>query len=198
MVASDTKALNALLSQVRECRVCAEHLPLGPRPILRASETARVLIVGQAPGTRVHETGIPWNDPSGDRLRAWLDLDQDTFYDDRRIAIIPMGFCYPGRNRNGGDSPPRPECGPLWHPRLLDQLPNIEITLLAGRYAQKFYLKDRCKKTVTETVRAWRDYGPEFVPTPHPSWRSNGWLKRNPWFDEELVPELRTAVHKLL
>lgn len=190
--------LPALLDEARACRMCAEHLPLGPRPMLRAREAARILIVGQAPGTRVHETGVPWNDPSGNRLRAWLDLDRETFYDQNRIAIIPMGLCYPGRDPNGGDRPPRPECGPLWHPRLRERLPEIRLTLLAGRYAQTFYLKDRRKKTVTETVSAWRDYWPEFVPTPHPSWRSNGWLKRNPWFEKELVPELRNAVRRLL
>jgi len=190
--------LNDLLDQVRGCDLCAEHLPLGPRPVLRVSETARILIVGQAPGTRVHDTGIPWNDPSGDRLRKWLNLDRDTFYDHSRIAIIPMGLCYPGRNTHGGDSPPRPECGPHWHPQLRAWLPNLELTVLAGRYAHKYYLKAQVKKTVTETVSAWRDYGPDFMPTPHPSWRVNGWLKCNVWFDDELVPELRRRVHALL
>ncbi len=195
MVARDR--LPELLTEACTCRICAQHLPLGPRPVLRATKTAHLLIVGQAPGTRVHETGIPWNDPSGDRLRAWLNLDRETFYDNARVAIIPMGLCYPGRNPKGGDNPPRPECAPLWHPRLLEQLPGRQLTLLAGRYAQASYLKDRVKKTVTETVRAWRDYWPEFVPTPHPSWRSNGWLKRNPWLEDEVVPELRDAVLKL-
>ncbi|MFQ6017919.1 MAG: uracil-DNA glycosylase family protein, partial [Kiloniellaceae bacterium] len=156
--------LDALLREVRACRVCAAHLPLGPRPVLRARATARLLIVGQAPGTRVHETGIPWNDPSGDRLRAWLDLGRETFYDEARIAIVPMGFCYPGRNPRGGDNPPRPECAPLWHPPLLAALPKIALTLLVGTYAQAFYLGRRRKKTMTETVKAWRDYLPDFLP----------------------------------
>ena len=191
-------ALDTLLAEVRACRICAAHLPLGPRPVVRASATARLLIVGQAPGTKVHETGIPWNDPSGDRLRAWLALDRDTFYDERRIAIIPAGFCYPGRFERGGDKPPRPECAPTWHGRLRALLPKIELTLLVGQYAQAFYLGARRKDSLTETVRNWRAYLPDFLPTPHPSWRSTNWLKRNPWFDDEVVPELRRRVAALL
>lgn len=191
-------ALDTLLAEVRACRICAEHLPLGPRPVLRASATARLLIVGQAPGTKVHETGIPWNDPSGDRLRSWLALDRDRFYDERRIAIIPAGFCYPGRFERGGDKPPRPECAPTWHGRLRALLPQIELTLLVGQYAQAFYLGARRAASLTETVRNWQAYLPDFLPTPHPSWRSTNWLKRNPWFDEEVVPELRRRVAKLV
>ena len=191
-------ALDTLLAEVRACRICAAHLPLGPRPVVRASATARLLIVGQAPGTKVHETGIPWNDPSGDRLRAWLALDRDTFYDERRIAIIPAGFCYPGRFERGGDKPPRPECAPTWHGRLRALLPKIELTLLVGQYAQAFYLGARRKDSLTETVRKWRAHLPDFLPTPHPSWRSTNWLKRNPWFDDEVVPELRRRVAALL
>ncbi|HVO15680.1 MAG TPA: uracil-DNA glycosylase family protein [Alphaproteobacteria bacterium] len=190
--------LDALLAEVRACRICAAHLPLGPRPVLRASPTARLLIVGQAPGTRVHETGIPWNDPSGDRLRQWLALDRDTFYDERRIAIIPAGFCYPGRFERGGDRPPRPECAPTWHGRLRALLPDIELTLLVGQYAQAFYLGERRQGSLTETVRHWRAYLPAFLPTPHPSWRSINWLKRNPWFEAEVVPELRARVAALV
>jgi uracil-DNA glycosylase len=190
--------LDALLAEVRACRICAAHLPLGPRPVVRAGATARLLIVGQAPGTKVHETGIPWNDPSGDRLRQWLALDRDSFYDERRIAIIPAGFCYPGRFERGGDKPPRPECAPHWHGRLRAQLPDIELTLLVGQYAQAFYLGDRRRATLTETVRHWRDYLPAFLPTPHPSWRSMNWLKRNPWFDAEVVPALRARVAELV
>jgi uracil-DNA glycosylase len=166
--------------------------------VLRARASARLLIVGQAPGTRVHETGIPWNDPSGDRLRHWLNLDRDAFYDEARIAIMPMGFCYPGRDMAGGDAPPRPECAPLWHPRLRPLLPNVALTLLVGRYAQAYYLGKTAKDSVTDTVRAWRDYAPTFLPTPHPSWRSTGWLKRNPWFERDIVPALRARVRDLL
>ena len=190
--------LGALLETLRACRICAAHLPLGPRPVLRAKQSARICIVGQAPGTRVHETGIPWNDPSGDRLRDWLALDRDTFYDESRIAIIPMGFCYPGQAKNGGDNPPRPECAAEWHAPLRAHLPNIVLTILAGQYGQRHYLGKQRKKTLTDTVRAWRDYLPDFLPTPHPSWRTTGWQKRNPWFEAELLPVLRERVHRLL
>lgn len=186
--------LETVLEEVRACTLCREHLPLGPRPVLRAQTSARLLIVGQAPGTRVHETGIPWNDASGDRLRAWLGLDRETFYDARRIAIVPMGFCYPGRDARGGDRPPRPECAPLWHPRLRPLLPAVELTLLVGSYAQAFYLGNRRPGRLTETVAAWRGFLPDFVPLPHPSWRNTAWLKRHPWFTEELLPELRQRV----
>jgi len=190
--------LEALLERVRACRVCAAHLPLGPRPVLRAAAGARLMIVGQAPGTRVHETGIPWNDASGDRLRDWLDLDRDTFYDEHRIAIVPTGFCYPGRAEGGGDNPPRPECAPLWHPPLRAALPDVALTLLVGSYAQAVYLGADRKKTMTETVAAWRDYLPAYLPTPHPSWRTTAWLKKNPFFEAEVIPELRRRVHALL
>jgi uracil-DNA glycosylase len=165
---------------------------------LRAAASARILVVGQAPGTRVHETGIPWNDPSGDRLRAWMDVDRETFYDERRIAIIPMGYCYPGRNPSGGDRPPRPECAQHWLARLLAQLPHIQLTILAGQYAQRHYLAGRAKKTLTETVRAWREYFPEYLPTPHPSPRNTYWLQQNPWFEEKVVPALRKRIKDLL
>ncbi len=190
--------LDALLSEVRACRLCEKHLPLGPRPVLRVSVTARILVVGQAPGTRVHETGIPWNDPSGDRLRMWMQVDQDTFYDESHIAIIPAGLCYPGRNVRGGDMPPRPECAPHWLPRLLPHLIRREFTILAGQYAHRCYLGDRVKKTLTETVRAWRDYFPEYLPVPHPSFRNNLWLRQNPWFEAEVIPALRGRVHDLM
>jgi len=190
--------LEGVVAAARACRVCAEHLPLGPRPILRARASARLLIVGQAPGTRVHETGVPWNDPSGDRLRDWLGLNREAFYDETRIAIVPMGFCYPGRDPRGGDRPPRPECAPLWHPPLRAALPAIELTLLVGGYAQGYYLDRRRQATLGETVRAWRDYLPEFLPLPHPSWRNTAWLKKNPWFEAELVPELRRRVASLM
>ena len=199
MTAEDrAAALAALVEKARACRVCEAHLPLGPRPVLRASATAKLLIVGQAPGTKVHETGIPWNDASGDRLRRWLDLDRDTFYDESRIAIMPMGLCYPGIDKNGGDSPPRPECAPLWHPPLLALMPQIELVLLVGSHAQAWYLGKQRRKSMTDTVAAWRDYLPRFIPTPHPSWRNTAWLKRNPWFEAELVPELRARVAGML
>lgn len=188
--------LARLLEEVRACRVCEAHLPLGPKPVLRADVSAKVLIVGQAPGTRVHATGIPWNDPSGDRLRAWMDVDRDTFYDERRFAIIPTGFCYPGRGR-AGDLPPRPECAPLWHPRLRALLPDIRLTLLVGQYAQAFYLAGRSKRTLTATVHAWHEYLPEFLPLPHPSPRNTRWLQLNPWFTQEVIPQLRERIHAL-
>jgi len=194
--------LTALLKEVRACTRCADHLPLGPRPTVRAARTSRLLIVGQAPGTKVHETGIPWNDPSGDRLRDWLQIDRATFYDETRVAIIPMGFCYPGRLPRGGDAPPRPECAPLWHAPLRALLPNVELTLLVGSYAQAYYLADhpawRRGVTMTETVAGWRTFLPEYLPTPHPSWRTMAWQKKNPWFADELLPELRERVSSLL
>ena len=165
---------------------------------MRARATARLLIVGQAPGTRVHETGIPWNDPSGERLRRWLDVDRDVFYDEGRIAIVPMGLCYPGRDPKGGDNPPRPECAPLWHPPLRALLPGIALTLLVGSYAQAFYLGAGRKRSMSETVRAWRDFHPDFLPMPHPSWRNTAWLRKNPWFESELIPELRERVREML
>jgi len=196
--ADPERALAALLAEVRACDRCAAHLPLGPRPVLRARATARVLVAGQAPGTRVHETGVPFNDPSGDRLREWMGIDRDLFYDDRRIAIVPQGFCYPGRDDRGGDRPPRPECARLWHPRLIPLLPNIELTLAIGRYAQAWHLGGRRKSNLTATVRAWRNYMPRVMPLPHPSWRNTAWLGRNPWFEAEAVPALRAALERLL
>jgi uracil-DNA glycosylase len=195
---SAARALAPLLREIRACRICAAHLPLGPRPVLRVQPSARLLIIGQAPGTKVHASGIPWNDRSGDRLRDWLALDRDAFYDARRVAIMPMGFCYPGADANGGDRPPRPECAPLWHAQVLAGLPRIELTLLVGSYAQAYYLEKRRRATMTETVQAWRDYAPDYLPLPHPSWRNTGWLKRNPWFAAELQPALRARVHALM
>jgi uracil-DNA glycosylase len=188
--------LETLLKEIRTCQMC-EALPLGPKPVLRASSTAKLLIVGQAPGRRVHETGIPWNDPSGDRLRTWLGLTHEEFYDERRIAIVPTGLCYPGSGPRG-DSPPRPECAPLWHPRVRALMPRIELTLLIGRYAQAYYLAGRRKKTLRETVQAHGEYLPEFLPLPHPSPRNRMWLKKNPWFEENVVPLLQARVAKVL
>lgn len=193
-----TSDLEALLTEIRACRVCEAHLPLGPRPVLRARASARLLIVGQAPGTRVHATGIPWNDRSGDRLRGWLGLDRAAFYDQDRVAIIPTGLCYPGRAPNGGDLPPRPECAPLWHPRLLALLPAVRLTLLVGGWAHAWHLGPRRRATMTATVAAWREFGAEgLVPLPHPSWRTTAWERKNPWFAAELLPQLRARLHTL-
>lgn len=189
--------LDALLAQVRACRLCAAHLPLGPRPVVRAKATARLLIIGQAPGTRVHESGVPWNDRSGERLRDWLQIGSETFYDEARVAIMPMGFCYPGVDAKGGDKPPRPECAPEWHDRILAHLPDVRLTLLVGAYAQKRYLGGR--ESMTERVRAFRTHLAEgFLPLPHPSWRTTHWQKKNPWFDAEVLPELRARTAAML
>ena len=193
-----TAALDALLTEIRACTLCAAHLPLGPRPVLRAKASARLMIVGQAPGTKVHESGIPWNDPSGDRLRDWMALRREVFYDDARIAIVPMGFCYPGRAKNGGDNPPRPECAPTWHERVLAHLPDLDLIVLAGTYAQRHYLGPAAGRTMTETVAAWRDHAPAIVPLPHPSWRTRAWVKKNPWFETERLPPLRDRVAALV
>jgi uracil-DNA glycosylase len=188
------RALAAVMREVRACRLCAAELPLGPRPVVRGRGTARLLIISQAPGTRVHETGLSFNDRSGDRLRQWMGIDRDTFYDEDRIAVMPMGLCYPGRLERGGDRPPLPRCAPTWHQRLLRHWPNIELTLLVGSYAIDFYLEGRKQRTMAETVAAWREYLPGFLPLPHPSWRTVAWERRNPWFQAELVPVLRTRV----
>ncbi len=185
--------LENLLRQARACRVCAASLPHEPRPVLRASPTAWLLIVGQAPGRKVHETGIPWNDPSGDLLRTWLQLERAAFYDESCVAIIPAGLCYPGTEK-GADLPPRPECAPLWHPPLRAALPGLRLTLLVGRYAQAYYLGNRQGKTLAATVRAYEDFLPAFFPLPHPSPRNRRWLKLNPWFEAEVLPELRKQI----
>ncbi len=186
-------SLPALIQSVQACQVCAVHLPHAPRPILRVSDSAPLLVVGQAPGRRVHETGIPWNDPSGDLLRVWLGLSREAFYDVTRIAIVPAGLCYPG-TVNGSDSPPRPECAPMWHPRLRAAMPQIRLTLLIGAYAQAYYLGRRRGRTLADTVQAWRDFAPDFFPLPHPSPRNRLWLRRNPWFEREVLPALRERV----
>ena len=190
------RTLDELLGAVRNCRACEAHLPLGPRPVLQAGSSARILIVGQAPGLRVHASGIPWDDPSGERLRSWTGIDHSVFYDPSRTAIIPMGYCYPGRGK-GGDMPPRPECAPLWLDHLLAKLPHIELTLLVGRYAQRRFLAGRCQSSLTETVRTWRDYAPQYMPLPHPSARNQPWFQRNPWFESELIPALRSRIAML-
>jgi uracil-DNA glycosylase len=189
--------LAKLVCEVRACTVCAKHLPLPPNPILRVSKTARLLIVGQAPGLRVHNTSIPWNDPSGDRLRLWLQLAREEFYDESKIAIVPAGLCYPGTGE-GGDLPPRPECAPLWHPRLRAAMPQIRLTLLVGSYAQEYYLGSNRKNSIKDTVSVWNDYLPEFIPLPHPSPRNIRWFKVNSWFDAEVVPAMRKRVKAVL
>lgn len=192
------RALAKLVAEIRRCQACAGHLPLGPRPVLQVAGTARLLICGQAPGTKVHATGLPFNDPSGDRLRTWMGVDRATFYDSRRVAIVPMGFCYPGRDARGGDKPPRPECAPLWRPRLMPLLEKVELTLLVGSYAQAWHLGARRKSDLTATVRDWREFLPDYLPLPHPSWRNTGWLRRHPWFEDEVVPYLRREVRRLI
>jgi uracil-DNA glycosylase len=190
--------LSTVLAEIRACRICAADLEHGPRPIVRASAQAKLCIIAQAPGIRVHETGLSFNDPSGDRLRNWLGMDRDTFYDVSQVAVIGMGFCFPGHDTHGGDKPPRPECAPAWHEKLFSALPTFALTLLVGTYAQDRYLGRTRKETMTATVKAWKDYAPRFVPLPHPSWRNNAWLKKNPWFEDELLPDLRLRVAQAL
>lgn len=197
MAERDIDDFQALSARVRACQICAAHLPLGPRPVFQISPTAVLLIEGQAPGRKVHETGVPFDDASGDRLRDWLGIDKATFYDPSRVAILPMGFCYPGTG-SSGDLPPRPECAPAWRSALLACLPKVRLTLAIGLYAQAWRLGERRRDTLTETVRDWRAYWPEALPLPHPSPRNNIWLKKNPWFEGEVVPELRARVAALL
>ena len=191
-------SLDSLLVDIRACRLCEKDLGHEARPILRVTRTARLCIAGQAPGLRVHKTGIPYNDASGERLRAWLGIGGDVFYDEARVAIIPMGFCFPGYDAAGADKPPRPECVRTWHDRLFATAPKFKLVLVIGTYAQRYHFKAETKDSVTETVRAWREYGPRIMPLPHPSWRNNGWLRKNPWFETELLPELRARVQAAL
>jgi uracil-DNA glycosylase len=187
-------ALDLLLRDIRACAVCAAALPLGPRPIVQAGAKAMVLIIGQAPGAKVHESGIPWDDPSGERLRGWSGIEASVFYDPERVALMPMGFCYPGAEKGAGDNPPRPECAPLWHARLRAALPDIRLTLLVGQYAQKAYLKPHGWTGMTGAVRGFGSYPTALFPLPHPSWRSTGWMRRNSWFEAETLPALRARV----
>ncbi len=175
---------------ISACTECEPHLPLGPRPVVQFSKHSRVVVVGQAPGTKVHASGVPWQDASGDHLRQWLGVTAAEFYDARRFALVPMGFCYPGK-ASGGDAPPRPECAPKWHARILELLPSDALILLAGQYAQRYYLGKRAKHSLHDTVSSWREYLPRYLPTPHPSWRSKLWMAKNPWFESELLPVLR-------
>ncbi len=191
-----SRQFEQLLQSVVACRLCEKSLPLGPRPVLQVDPRAKVLIAGQAPGRRVHETGVPFDDPSGDRLRQWMGVSRETFYDPTKIAILPMGFCYPGTGKSG-DLPPRPECAEAWRESLLSSLVHVELTLVIGQYAQKWHLP-KTHKNLTETVRAWREYGPNVVPLPHPSPRNNIWLKKNPWFADSLLPSLEKQVRTAL
>ena len=189
-------SLDRLLVEIRACQICAEHLPLGPRPVLQAHEDATILIVGQAPGTRVHASGVPFQDPSGVRLRNWMGIDETLFYDLHRIAIVPMGFCFPGAGKSG-DNPPRPECAPAWREAVMEKLVNIRLTLVLGRYAMDYHL-DAKSQSVTDVVTAWRDYWPTKLPLPHPSPRNMSWFKKNSWFETDALPLLRKRVKELV
>lgn len=189
--------MEELLSEIRSCEVCKAYLPLGPRPIVTAHSEAKIIIIGQAPGTKVHETGVAWGDPSGKQLRKWLGVTDKEFYDERKFAMVPMGFCYPGKGK-GGDLPPRTECAPLWHEQLWNQMPSLELIILIGTYAQKYYLKEEMEKNLTETVKAYQNYMPRYFPLPHPSPRNRFWLSKNPWFGEEVLPALEKRVAESL
>jgi uracil-DNA glycosylase len=194
----NAQSFDDLLGEIRACRACVPQLPLGPRPILRGRPSARLLIISQAPGVRVHETGLSFNDRSGDRLRDWLGLDRETFYDEARVAIVPIGFCYPGRDAGSGDLPPRPECAPLWHPRLRPRFPAVDLTVLVGAYAIAFYLARSRRRSMSEIAARWRDFLPEYFVLPHPSWHTIRWLRDNPWFESEALPELHGRVGQIL
>ncbi len=186
-----------LLAEIKNCDICSQELALGANPVVYAHPKAKIVIIGQAPGTKVHNSGIPWDDQSGKKLREWLDISEEDFYNKENIAIIPMGFCYPGKGKTG-DLPPRPECAPLWHNKLFDKMPDMTLYLLIGQYAQKYYLGKDFKKNLTETVRSYHEYLPKFIPLPHPSPLNRGWLKRNQWFEFDVIPELRNRVKELL
>ncbi len=189
--------LDNLLRDIRKCEICKEHLPLGARPVFQVSNVAKILVVGQAPGRRVHETGIPFNDPSGDRLRNWMRIDKETFYNAQKLSIIPMGFCFPGTGKSG-DLPPRKECAQNWRESLMRQLPSLELTIIIGQYAIDWHLGNSRKKTLTETVKSWQEYWPEKIVLPHPTPRNNIWLKKNPWFEDEVLPPLKERILKIL
>lgn len=198
-----SRTLTALTDRIAECTLCAERFAKtetahAPRPVVRPSMQARVLIAGQAPGARVHKSGLPFDDPSGDRLRDWMGIDRDVFYNTGHVSIVPMAFCFPGYDARGSDLPPPKICAKTWRSDLLSAMPQVELTLLVGQYAQGWHMGNRRKPTLTETVRNWRDYGPNALPLPHPSWRNTGWLRRNPWFAEEVLPWLRAQVSRLV
>ncbi|MCF7559506.1 uracil-DNA glycosylase family protein [Sabulilitoribacter multivorans] len=189
--------MQELLNNIRNCTICSTHLPLGPRPVVSAHPEGKIVIIGQAPGTKVHASGIPWDDASGKQLRKWLNVTDEDFYDETKFAIIPMGFCYPGKGKTG-DLPPRPECAPQWHDALLKKLPNVQLILLIGMYAQNYYLGKKAKQTLTETVANHKAYLPKYLPLPHPSPRNRFWLTKNPWFEVEVLPVLRKRVKVLM
>ena len=189
--------MKKLLEDIRSCEICKDHLPLGPRPIVAGHPKSKILIIGHAPGTKVHETGIPWDDQSGKQLRKWMGVTDETFYDQTKIAQMPMGFCYPGKGKSG-DLPPRPECAPQWHQQLLDQMPNLKLTILIGQYSQRYYLGNRMEKNLTTTVRNFEKYLPDYFVLPHPSPRNRFWLSKNPWFAENVLPHLKDVVAQQL
>ncbi|GAA4273374.1 uracil-DNA glycosylase family protein [Aquimarina gracilis] len=189
--------MDNLLSNIRTCDVCKAHLPLGPRPVVSGHPEAKIVIIGQAPGTKVHASGVPWDDASGKQLRKWLNVTNELFYDETKIAIVPMGFCYPGKGKSG-DLPPRPECAPLWHQPLWDHMQNIALVILIGQYAQKYYLREKIKGNLTETVRAYHEFLPRYFPLPHPSPRNRFWLTKNPWFNDEVVSVLQQKINEVL
>lgn len=188
--------MQKLITNIRKCQVC-KWLPLGPRPIISLSKTSKILIIGQAPGVRVHKSGIPWDDPSWERLRQWLDMGKETFYDNTKVGIMPMGLCYPGTGKSG-DLPPRIECAPLWHKKVIDEMKDLEMIILIGGYAQKYYLWKQIEKNLTETVRNYKSYLPKFFVLPHPSPRNNIWMKKNPWFEKDVLPNLKTQIEKIV
>jgi len=192
-----SKSLDKLVKEIKACNLCTDHLPLGPRPVIQVGSLARILIVGQAPGRRVHETGIPFNDPSGERLRLWMGINKEEFYDKDKVALVPMGFCFPGTGKSG-DLPPRPECADTWREKLLEQLPNIDLTIVIGQYAQGWHFGSSNKQNLTETVKSWKEFWPNAIPLPHPSPRNNIWLRKNAWFEDEVIPALQKAVNAIL
>ncbi len=189
--------LEDLLHNISQCKICKAHLPLGPRPVVTAHSNSKIVLIGQAPGTKVHESGVPWDDQSGKKLREWLNVTENQFYDTKNFAIIPMGFCYPGKGKTG-DLPPRPECAPQWHQPLLDKIPNVALVILIGAYAQRYYLKDKAKRTLTKTVGEYKSYLPNYFPMPHPSPTNRFWRTKNPWFEGSVVPELQKVVREII